>query len=471
MQALTGKPGGLLPMRKAAIQTAAVHANPDAPHAKLAASLMRGMSGAAVNSSIVSDGSGAGTGTTAGSSSSSSGGSPAGVPSAAASAAADVTACNGAAKRGRAQRNRESVVPGHELADAVAAATQPGLGQPARISNSISRAPIAMTLMELMQVVSAPQHASLRGGLQALFEVMATGQQQQQQLGGVQSATATLEAAAESAEQEGGSWALAAAAAAAAGLPFPPVSVAESAAGGGYVAPQSGISTGQACQVVPAAGSGAGLLLAAAAAKGSSATAYKAAVQSSEVAKVTLVGMMYMSSVLLLGIAVRVWLDNGCNFSNIGEDMLREKAHYFFRPGSGVQLVKLLRPVQVSLFAGKSRVTASYMLLNVPLGIRKGVYKVNLLVVPESNYGITLGNDFNWAYGATIQSRDPHDREAGRYMILPLTAGLMKPGTPMPERPADAPASWRPRQYVPVNYEVSTEYWQVEKVDSLPPKA
>jgi hypothetical protein len=41
----------------------------------------------------------------------------------------------------------------------------------------------------------------------------------------------------------------------------------------------------------------------------------------------------------------------------------------------------------------------------------------------------------------------------------------------MPERPADAPASWRPRQYVPVNYEVSTEYWQVEKVDSLPPKA
>lgn len=271
--------------------------------------------------------------------------------------------------------------------------------------------------------------------------------------------------AVDSAELEGGSWSLAATAAEGHLVPVSDTakgylpSVATAAADV-YIPPQSGISTGQACQVV----------LAAAAAEGSVSTAYKTALQSEDVAKVTLVGMMYISSVVVLGVALRVWHDNGCNFSNIGETMLREKAHYFLRPGSGVRLVRLLRPVQVSLFAGRSKITASYLLLNVPLGIGKGIYRVNLLVVPESNYGITLGNDFNWAYGTVIQSRDANDREAGRHMILPLTAGLMKPGIPLPVRPANAPPSWRPRQFVSVHYEVSTECWPVEKVDSLPPK-
>jgi hypothetical protein len=133
--------------------------------------------------------------------------------------------------------------------------------------------------------------------------------------------------------------------------------------------------------------------------------------------------------------------------------------------------VRLANPVRVSLFAGRSKIEANYMLLNVPITIGKGIYPANLLIVPQSNYGITLGNDFNWAYGAVRVSRDPHDRNTGRTVILPLNSSLLAPGSQLPSPPRHAGPGWRPKQHVTLNYTVTTECWKVVDAESLPPKA
>jgi hypothetical protein len=183
---------------------------------------------------------------------------------------------------------------------------------------------------------------------------------------------------------------------------------------------------------------------------------------------VTLVGMCWIRAVIL-GITLKLMMDDGCNFSNMGEDHLRENYHHYLKPGSSARLVRLVNPVRVSLFAGHSKIEASYMLLEVPMTIGRGVYKTNLLIVPNSNYGVTLGNDFNWAYGAVRVSRNPHDRNTGRTVILPLTQQLLAPGSVLPTRPPHAGPGWRPKQHVPLHYEVTTECWNALPADGLPP--
>ena len=195
---------------------------------------------------------------------------------------------------------------------------------------------------------------------------------------------------------------------------------------------------------------------------------YKAAAQAGQSVRTNLVGMMRTTG-FLRGKPVVTHFDPGCNVSTISAAEVRAKPHIY--QAGKTQLVQLKAPVRVGLFAGNERYGADYMLLDVPLGLGRGVYPVNLLVLENSNYGLTLGNDFNWAYGVTFHSRSPTDRTVGRQVVLPLTPDLLAPGEEMPKRPKSAGPSWRALNYVKTDYDVVTEDWRCSAVDSLPAQA
>lgn len=322
------------------------------------------------------------------------------------------------------------------------------------------------SLTDLVLLISRPELKQLRDALVELAAATQLGWPSRTAAAGVSvdATTAVLDAVMEATTSDGGSFALAAALA---GLG----PAAAAAPGSGSGAPSSGdhgvcssgggsdFSAGRACQVEPTAVAGAAQY-----------SPYKESVQVDDVVKVSLVGMSWIHG-LLLGLSIKLWMDDGCNFSNISEENLRENYRHYVKPGSPCRLVRLVVPVRVSLFAGSSKILAHYLLVDVPVTIGRGVYTTHLLVVPQSNYGITLGNDFNWAYGAVRVSRDPRDRSSGRSLILPLNPGLLSPGAVMPQPPSHAGPNWRPKQHIPLHYEVTSEYWKVVDADGLPPKA
>jgi hypothetical protein len=309
-----------------------------------------------------------------------------------------------------------------------------------KVISSIMRPMVTMPLSDLCELIAGKHRAAVRAALTSMYAATVADESA--------AGLDPVAAAAAVAVSSGGTWSLAAAL------------CCDTTASDNSSVGSSSCTTGLSCQVQSTA-----VVVGAA-----QHSPYKDSLMQDGLAKVSLVGMCWIGAAIL-GISLKLMMDDGCNFSNVGVDHLRDNIHHYLKPGSPARLVRLVNPVRVSLFAGHSKIEANYMLLDVPITIGRGVYSCNLLVVPQSNYGITLGNDFNWAYGAVRVSRDHHDRTTGRTVILPLNSSLLAPGSQLPSPPRNAGPGWRPKQYVPLHYEVTTEYWKVVPADGLPPKA
>ncbi|WIA20746.1 hypothetical protein OEZ85_005114 [Tetradesmus obliquus] len=149
---------------------------------------------------------------------------------------------------------------------------------------------------------------------------------------------------------------------------------------------------------------------------------------------------------------VQAHLDYGCNGSCISTEFLQQNWHQVFAPGSKAELAELETPLQLGMFAGDQHTVITHVVCGVELVIGDGVYVVDKLVVPGANFSLVLGNDFAFNFAARTWARDFRDRQAGRYLILPLTASLCRPGVEAPRRPASATEFWYPMQRVPVFY-------------------
>ncbi|WIA41033.1 hypothetical protein OEZ86_004671 [Tetradesmus obliquus] len=168
---------------------------------------------------------------------------------------------------------------------------------------------------------------------------------------------------------------------------------------------------------------------------------YKAAAKG-RVVKFTLASMMTVKVGLYSNGSVKrtvqAHLDYGCNGSCISTEFLQQNWHQVFAPGSKAELAELETPLQLGMFAGDQHTVITHVVCGVELVIGDGVYVVDMLVVPGANFSLVLGNDFAFNYAARTWARDLSDRQAGRYLILPLTASLCRPGVEAPRRPASA---------------------------------
>ncbi|WIA20408.1 hypothetical protein OEZ85_004826 [Tetradesmus obliquus] len=148
-----------------------------------------------------------------------------------------------------------------------------------------------------------------------------------------------------------------------------------------------------------------------------------------EVIKITLAGMMTIKAGVYSNGSVKcnmlTSLDYGCNSSCISEVLLRQRQHQFFAPGSKAELVELETPVQLSMFAGEQQMRITHVVRGLQLLIGDGIYT------------------------------------AGRYLLLPLTASLCRPGVEAPRRPPGAAEFWYPQQRVPISYPVTVQEWRV----------
>jgi hypothetical protein len=118
----------------------------------------------------------------------------------------------------------------------------------------------------------------------------------------------------------------------------------------------------------------------------------------------------------------------------------------------------------MGMFAGQQTAVITHAVRNLQLAIGKGIYTVDLLVVPGANFNLVLGNDFMFNYAGRIWARDYRDRQAGRCLILPLPASLCQPGVEPPRRPVNATEYWYPSQRVAVDYQVDVQSWRVRRV-------
>lgn len=159
-------------------------------------------------------------------------------------------------------------------------------------------------------------------------------------------------------------------------------------------------------------------------------------------------------------------LDTGCSINSISEQYFLEVCHHLLGPDSPAQLCELESPVTIGLFAGSSSTVATHCVTGVPLHIGKGVYTVDFLIVKGGNFNMVLGNNFLYDYAGRVWCRDFNDRQAGRFLVLPLPERLCQPGVSPPQPPPNKGPHWYPSQRVPINYEVCTDTWQVKPVSS-----
>jgi hypothetical protein len=197
---------------------------------------------------------------------------------------------------------------------------------------------------------------------------------------------------------------------------------------------------------------------------------YKAAASSRKV-HVNVVGMTYCSAAVV-GKGGQLHklvthFDNGCSISSVSDQFLRENAHRWCDAG-GAQICELSSPVSVGMFAGAPHSIATHCVVGLPLQLGKGIYPVDLLVIPNGNFSLCLVNNFMYDYARRLWSRNFNDRQSGRFLVLPLPQRLCAPGETEPLPPAGrAPVHWYPSQRIPVSYEVCADTWTVTPVSSL----
>jgi len=159
-------------------------------------------------------------------------------------------------------------------------------------------------------------------------------------------------------------------------------------------------------------------------------------------------------------------LDTGCSINSLSEQYFLEICHHLLGPDSPAQLCELESPVTIGLFAGAGSTVATHCVTGVPLHIGKGVYPVDFLIVKGGNFNMVLGNNFLYDYAGRVWCRDFKDRQAGRYLVLPLPERLCQPGESPPQPPPNKGPHWYPSQRVPISYEACTDTWQVKPVSS-----
>jgi hypothetical protein len=195
---------------------------------------------------------------------------------------------------------------------------------------------------------------------------------------------------------------------------------------------------------------------------------YRAAAKN-EAIKVALAGMMTILAAVWNSngskATLKVSLDSGSNSSCISAELLAAQWHQFFTPGSTAELVEPETPVQMGMFAGQQTAVITHAVCILQLAIGKGIYTVDLLVVPGANFNLVLGNEFLYNYAGRIWARDFRNRQAGRCLILPLPASLCQHGVEAPRRPANASDYWYPSQRVTIDYQqVHEQSWRVQRV-------
>jgi hypothetical protein len=167
------------------------------------------------------------------------------------------------------------------------------------------------------------------------------------------------------------------------------------------------------------------------------------------------------------GVATAAHMDSGSNLSCASEEWSKTLLSRLRKPDCQAQLVKLAKPLVIGMFAGQETVVATHVLRNVAIDIKQGRYRYDLVIVPGANFNVVLGLDFMHDYAGRMWTRDFRDRQSGRYLILPLTAALCRPGEQPPQRPADAGPHWYPSQRIPLTYNVIMESWPVRPVSDL----
>jgi hypothetical protein len=347
------------------------------------------------------------------------------------------------------EQQQQSNVPGGHPAG-----QQQEQRQLAALRQVLSKAILPLNLHQLALVCSAENAEALRQVLNSLYEVLEQpiSGSNRQAVSAAATVVSGLLAAAESSQQQ---------------------QQPRSAVAGSMEAPL--VSSGLAGRVLPA-GTGTGeVSVAANAARSSSSDSnsflqqapYRAAATSDAI-RVALAGMMtVLASVWNSNGSkhtLKVSLDSGCNGSCISAELLAQQWHQFFGPGSTAELVELETPLQMAMFAGQETATITHAVRGLQLGIGKGLYTVDLLVVPGANFNLVLGNDFLYNYAGRIWARDYRDRQAGRYLILPLPASLCQPGVEAPRRPAGAGEFWYPSQRIAIDCPVHVQSWRVRLV-------
>jgi hypothetical protein len=145
----------------------------------------------------------------------------------------------------------------------------------------------------------------------------------------------------------------------------------------------------------------------------------------------------------------------------VSQQWLQQNPHVVFYPGSSAQLCQLQEPRRVGGFFNGSSSTVSYVVRNAVLGIGEGAFPVNMQVVPDAAFDITLGLDFLWGYAARLVPRSLTDRSSGAHLAIPVPPQFRKKGVAAPAPPAwvtqDKRGAWVPICRVRARYAVHTQ--------------
>jgi hypothetical protein len=191
-------------------------------------------------------------------------------------------------------------------------------------------------------------------------------------------------------------------------------------------------------------------------ASGSSSSPYKHAL-ATEAVDLIIAEQMQVSGDIC-GSAAEITVDPGCGHSVLRLSEAQRLVPYLSKPSSPCELLELSEAIRVGLFAGPVNVAAQYVLRNVPVGLGPGVYPTHFLVMEDANFNITLGLDFLYAYAARLIPRSINNRQAGKFLSIPVPAQYARPGYQPPPPPKYVPeyqrASWVPSSAIPARYTV-----------------
>jgi hypothetical protein len=160
----------------------------------------------------------------------------------------------------------------------------------------------------------------------------------------------------------------------------------------------------------------------------------------------------------ICGSQIEATVDPDCGHSVLRLSEAKRLAPYLSRPESPCELLEMNEAIRIGLFAGSASSSAQYVLRNVPVGLGPGVYPTHFLVMEDANFDITLGLDFLFAYAARIIPRSLNNRQAGKYLTIPVPPQYARPGYEPPPPPRYVAehqrASWVPSSFIPVRYTV-----------------
>jgi hypothetical protein len=98
------------------------------------------------------------------------------------------------------------------------------------------------------------------------------------------------------------------------------------------------------------------------------------------------------------------------------------------KPSCPTQLIRLDKAIRLGMFASDIQCSAKYVLRNVPVDIGPGRYLQHFLVMDDANFDITLGLDFFAAYAGKFVARSINNRQAGKFLVLPVPPQCARPG-------------------------------------------